>query len=69
MKRRKSNLALFNNFEIKHILEYFKDELLEPQVQFAFERLQAMATVQVKNELVYNWLRKELKRNEAKNQH
>lgn len=67
-EKKKMKSTLFNNFEIKHILEYFKDELLEPQVQFAFERLQAMATVQVKNDLVYNWLRKELKRNESGNE-
>jgi hypothetical protein len=64
-EKKKVKSSLFNNFEIKHILEYFKDEILEPQVQFAFERLKAMATVQVKNDLVYNWLKKELKRNEA----
>lgn len=67
-EKKKVKSAIFNSFEIKNLLEYFRTDMLDVQAQFAFERLQAMATVQVKNDLVYNWLKKELKRNEARNE-
>lgn len=66
-EKKKVKSATFNNFEITHLIDYFKTDLLYNQAQFAFERLKAMALVQVKNELVYNWLKKELRKNEAAN--
>jgi len=62
--------AMFNKFEINRLADYFRDdkELLDSTVKHSFERLQAMATTLVKNDLVYNWIKKELKKNEPRNE-
>jgi len=67
-ERLKTKSALFNQFEIKHLSEYFRDpkEFLHQEVKFAFDRLQAMATTLVKNDLVYSWIKKEIKKNESR---
>lgn len=67
-ERAKTKSAMFNLYEIKHLSEYFRDpkEYLHKDVNHAFERLQAMATTLVKNDLVYNWIKKEIKKNEAR---
>lgn len=68
-ERLKPKSAIFNQFEIKHLSEYFRDpkEFLHKEVNFAFDRLQAMSTTLVKNDLVYNWIKKEIKKNERNN--
>ncbi len=67
-ERMKTKSAMFNQFEIKHLSEYFRDpkEFLHQEVKFAFDRLQAMATTLVKNDLVYSWIKKEIKKNETR---
>lgn len=67
-ERMKTKSVMFNQFEIKYLSEYFRDpkEFLHQEVKFAFDRLQAMATTLVKNDLVYNWIKKEIKKNERR---
>lgn len=65
----KPKSILFNPFELKKLSDYFEDkkQVMTNDVAFAFDRLQAMAITHVKNDLVYNWLKKEIKKNEARN--
>ncbi|WP_183147981.1 hypothetical protein [Chryseobacterium nematophagum] len=58
----KQKSAYFNSFEISHLSHYFTHQLdeLPVAVKFAFEKLQTMAMIQVKNELTYNWFRKQI---------
>ncbi|WP_284460662.1 hypothetical protein, partial [Chryseobacterium sp.] len=66
-ERKKTRSAMFNQFEIKHLSDYFLDpkEYLHKDVNHAFERLQAIATTLVKNDLVYNFLKKQINKNET----
>lgn len=68
IERKKTKSGMFNLYEIKHLLEYFSDpkEYLHRDVTHAFERLQAIATTLVKNELVYNYLKKQINKNESR---
>lgn len=67
-ERKKTKSMIFNQYEIKHLSEYFRDpkEYLHKDVNHAFERLQAMATTLVKNDLVYNFLKKQINKNETR---
>ena len=67
-ERKKAKSVIFNQYEIKHLAEYFRDpkEYLHKDVNHAFERLQAMATTLVKNDLVYNFLKKQFNKNETR---
>lgn len=67
IERKKTKSAIFNQYEIRHLSEYFSDpkEFLHKDVNHAFERLQAMATTLVKNDLVYNFLKKQFHKNET----
>ena len=69
-EKMKTKSVHFNKFEIIHLSDYFKDEneLLNSNVKFAFEKLKSMATTLVKNDLVYNWLKKQIKNSESRNE-
>lgn len=66
-EKQKVKSALFNKFEIAHLAAYFADqnEMLKADIKHSFDRLQAMATTLVKNDLVYNWVKKNVNKNET----
>jgi hypothetical protein len=61
----KPKTILFNAFELKKLSDYFEDKKkpLTDDIAFSFDRLHAMAITQVKNDLVYNWVKEEIKKN------
>lgn len=67
-ERMKKKSAMFNQFEIKYLNQYFQDpkEFLHQEVKFTFDRLQALATTLIKNDLVYGWIKKQIKKGGSK---
>ena len=64
-EKRKQKSALFNSFEIMHLLKFFnnnENEILIT-VKTAYDLLQSKAIVEVKNELAYNWFKKQFQKN------
>lgn len=61
----KPRSILFNKIEIKHLFNYFNDpnDLIKQEALNAFERLKSIASPQVKNDLVYRWVQKQIKKN------
>ena len=57
-EKKKLQSGLFNKIEIENLIAFLYDGK-EP-IKLASERLQAMATVEVKNELVYNFIKKRI---------
>lgn len=69
LEKRKKKSVFFNPYELNQLSGFFKsnsNEILK-EIKFSFERLQAMAITQVKNDLVYNWMTKQIiKKNKMK---
>ncbi len=59
----KPKSILFNTFELNKLSKYFEDKPLPltDDLAHAFDRLKSMAIVQVKNEMVYDWVKKNIK--------
>lgn len=54
------NKALFNSFQIIEFRKYFDTGNLNPELAFDFEKLKNIAIIEVKNDLVYAYLKKNL---------
>jgi len=68
-EKKKPKSVLFNTFELKNLSDYFEDKkkAMTDDIAFSFDRLQSMAITQVKNDLVYNWVKEEITKNGNKN--
>ncbi len=69
VERKKVKSVFFSPHEISRLSGFilFKNDIPFTDIKFSFERLQAMAITQVKNDLVYNWMTKQIiKKNKMK---
>lgn len=64
-EKAKIKSAIFNKSEINDLLDFLSKEngILHSDFNFTFQRLQGMAITLVKNDLVYNWIKKQIKKN------
>lgn len=60
----KPRSLLFNPVELKNLSDYFEDKTkpMTSTIAYSFDRLQALAITQVKNDKVYEWVKEQINR-------
>ncbi|WP_150114777.1 hypothetical protein [Chryseobacterium sp. IHB B 17019] len=58
----KPRSILFNTYELKKLSDYFEDNKkpMTDEIAYSFDRLQALAITQVKNDKVYEWVKQQV---------